>query len=397
MIFKFSKSYCIPLKKLALFVPLVLILISCSTQELNELAQITNVQDAKVYAKKKGNYYKKNPQKLNNDLKKIHQLFTVLESNVRKKWGEEENDFPTKKIYVKYTNQYQDKVIVNFDKNYLRVETIAQKGYLHRIQSLMVQALLAPDDPNDVDMFSDKPYVLSNKEPFLYQQVKDKDNQPIRWQWRAERYAKTFVATDIKTKKANNKKVFYIEVPLTPKSQVIRSYKYASLIQQASRKYNIKESLIYAIIETESSFNPYAISHANAYGLMQVIPSTAGKDVFNLIKERDDQPTKQYLFNPANNIDTGTAYLHILNTRYLKGVSKAQSRHYSIISAYNGGAGNVFKTFHSNRLTAVKVINKKTSQQTYDQLTQKNPIAEARHYLYKVIKYEKEFLQNTSK
>lgn len=390
-----TPRYFITLKKISLLLPLILALTSCSTQELKDLVNVTSSQDATDYAKKKGDEYKNNPQKLNEDLKKIKQLFAALESNVRKQWGEQESDFPTKKIYVKYTNQYQDKVIVDFENNFLRVETIAKKGYLQRIQSLIVQAVLAPDDPNEVDMFSDKPYPISNEMPFLYQQIHDNDNQPIRWEWRANRYAKTFISSDIKSKESNNREVFYLQIPLVEKSQEIRSYKYASLIQQASKKYHIKESLIYAIIETESSFNPYAVSHANAYGLMQVIPSTAGKDVFNLIKKRDDQPSKQYLFNPANNIDTGTAYLHILNTRYLKGVSKAQSRHYSIISAYNGGAGNVFKTFHSNRETAVKVINQKTSQQTYDQLTQQNPIAEARHYLFKVIKYENQFLQES--
>ena len=393
MISPLSKNCFVSLKRLLLLLPFLLILTSCSTKELKEFALITSTEDAKVYAKNKGNEYKKKPQKLTSDLKKIQQLFATLELNVREKWGEQENDFPTKQVFVKYTNEYQDKVIVNFDKNYLRVETIAQQGYLERIQNLLVQAVLAPDDPNEVDMFSDKPYPPSKKEPFLYQQVKDKDNKPIRWQWRAQRFAKTFVEADIKSKKSSDKNIFYVQVPLVEKSEKIRSYKYAPFIQQASQKYNIKESLIYAIIETESSFNPYAVSHANAYGLMQVIPSTAGKDVFKLVKKREDQPTKQYLFDPENNIDTGTAYLHILNTRYLKGVSKSRSRHYSIISAYNGGAGNVFKTFHSNRTTAVKLINEKTSQQTYEQLTKNNPIAEARHYLYKVIKFEDKFLQ----
>jgi len=395
MIQKCSINYFIPLIKLTSVIPIALLLSSCSTQELKALASITSTQDAKEYALEKGNEYKNDPQKLSHDLKQIQQLFKTLEMNVRQQWGEDENDFPSKQVYVKYTNQYQDKVVVNFDKNYLRVETIAQKGYQQRIQNLIVQAVLAPDDPNEVDLFSDKPYTATKNEPFLYKQVKDRDNKDIRWQWRANRYAKTFTSSDIKTKKANNKSVYFVEVPLVEKSQEIRGYKYASLIQQASKKYDIKESLIYAIIETESSFNPYAISHANAYGLMQVIPSTAGKDVFKLVKKRQDEPTKQYLFNPANNIDTGTAYLHILNTRYLKGVNKAQSRHYSIISAYNGGAGNVFKTFHNNRTTAVKLINQKTSQQTYDQLTQNNPIAEARHYLYKVIKFENKFIEES--
>lgn len=93
-----------------------------------------------------------------------------------------------------------------------------------------------------------------------------------------------------------------------------RSYQYADIVRRASKKYDIPEDLIYAIIKTESSFNPYAVSWANAYGLMQVVPKTAGRDVFKLVKNRSGQPSPEYLFNPENNIDTGTAYFYILKT-----------------------------------------------------------------------------------
>lgn len=63
-----------------------------------------------------------------------------------------------------------------------------------------------------------------------------------------------------------------------------RSHKYADIVRRASQRYDIPEDLIYAIIKTESSFNPYAVSWANAYGLMQVVPKTAGRDVFKLVK-----------------------------------------------------------------------------------------------------------------
>ncbi len=102
----------------------------------------------------------------------------------------------------------------------------------------------------------------------------------------------------------------------------LRSYKYADIVQRASRRYDIPEDLIYAIIKTESSFNPYAVSWANAYGLMQVVPKTAGADVFKLVKKRSGTPSPEYLFNPENNIDTGTAYFYILKNRYLKNVTQ---------------------------------------------------------------------------
>ena len=124
---------------------------------------------------------------------------------------------------------------------------------------------------------------------------------------------------------------------------------------------------------------------------MQVVPKTAGADVYQRIKKKKGMPTKQQLFDPAFNIDIGSAYLHILNNNYLKDVRNATSRHYSIISAYNGGAGNVLKTFHGNRKTAMKVLNTKSSKDVYYLLTKKHPKTESRHYLEKVTKAEKTY------
>jgi membrane-bound lytic murein transglycosylase C len=103
-------------------------------------------------------------------------------------------------------------------------------------------------------------------------------------------------------------------------------------------------------------------------------------------------PTKQQLFDPAFNIDIGAAYLYILTNNYLNDVANLTSRHYSIISAYIGGTGNVLKTFHSNRTTAMKVLNTKSSKDVYYLLTKKHPNAESRHYLEKVTKAEKTYL-----
>ena len=170
-----------------------------------------------------------------------------------------------------------------------------------------------------------------------------------------------------------------------------REYQYADLIRQAAKRYDIDENLIYAIVKTESSFNPYAVSHAGAYGLMQVIPKTAGADVFNLVKNKPGIPTKEYLFNPANNIDTGTAYFYILKNRYLKEVQHPTTKHYTMISAYNGGTGGVLATFDVDRKQAMKDLNNLQPNQAYWALTNKHPKAEARRYLEKVLNFQKEF------
>ena len=90
---------------------------------------------------------------------------------------------------------------------------------------------------------------------------------------------------------------------------------------------------------------------------MQVIPATAGRDVYVRVKGKNGQPTREDLFNPAYNIDVGTAYLHLLQTVYLADIQDPQSRRYAVISAYNGGAGGC-STPSSNRKAAPDMINR---------------------------------------
>lgn len=245
-----------------------------------------------------------------------------------------------------------------------------------------------------MDLYSDSAPGESSGRPFLYEQVLDQDGKAIAWTWRAERYADYLIANKLQKVSIGKRSGLRVEFPLVPTHQQLRSYKYASLVRKYSGKYNVTESLIYSVIKTESSFNPFAVSHAPAYGLMQIVPTTAGRDVFEKIKKRPGQPDRDYLFNPENNIDTGTAYLKILQEQYLAGVRDQHSRRFSVISAYNGGAGNVLKTFSSNRNKALARINALSSNQVYEELVQRHPSQESRRYLVKVTDAQKEFWRN---
>ncbi len=142
--------------------------------------------------------------------------------------------------------------------------------------------------------------------------------------------------------------VYSITINLVPNHLDKRAHKYLGMVRQASRKYGVDESLILAIMQTESSFNPYAVSHADAMGLMQVVQHSAGRDVFRS-QGKSGLPSRSYLFDPANNIDTGTAYLAMLNNVYLAGIDNPTSRRYAVITAYNGGAGSVLRVFSSDK------------------------------------------------
>ncbi|MFK5914083.1 MAG: lytic transglycosylase domain-containing protein [Woeseiaceae bacterium] len=98
----------------------------------------------------------------------------------------------------------------------------------------------------------------------------------------------------------------------------------AKIIFHQSRKYNVDESLVKAVIFTESYFNPHATSKKGASGLMQLMPMTAEKYGVS------------DLYNPKQNIVAGIKHLKYLLELYPKNLKHA-------IAAYNAGENAVKK------------------------------------------------------
>lgn len=161
-----------------------------------------------------------------------------------------------------------------------------------------------------------------------------------------------------------------------------------SHVAQYAKKANVENALVYAIIETESAFNPMAKSGVPAYGLMQIVPRSAGQDATQQLFGKPKILSPSYLYNSEQNIEIGTTYLNILYYRYLKGVKNPESRLYCSIAAYNTGAGNVAKAFTGKRRLkpALEHINAMTPQQVYDHLIKNLPYEETQKYLAKVNK-----------
>jgi soluble lytic murein transglycosylase-like protein len=97
-----------------------------------------------------------------------------------------------------------------------------------------------------------------------------------------------------------------------------------SHIKEASRRYDVSEDLVVAVIEVESQFNPRAVSHRGAQGLMQLMPATAAT-----LGVRD-------AFDPQENIEGGVRHLRWLMERFDHDVPTA-------LAAYNAGEGAVLK------------------------------------------------------
>lgn len=130
----------------------------------------------------------------------------------------------------------------------------------------------------------------------------------------------------------------------------MRRSQFAGVIEQAAYKHGLDPALLHAVIRAESSYNPGAMSHKGAMGLMQLMPGTAARyGVRNP-------------YDPEDNIFGGARYL-----RDLLGMFRSDVR--LAVAAYNAGEQNVMKYGY-----------------------QVPPFPETRDYVSKVLGYYSRFL-----
>ena len=310
--------------------------------------------------------------------------------NIENIWGLNEVLIAGPKDYVKYSDQYYTRSHIDFESGKITIETISGTDPINSLRQAIITTLLIGDDSSNVDLYSDANDIQLSREPLLYGQVLDNTGQSIRWQGRAGNFADYLLKNKLQRRTSGLHVIWSVTIPMVPNHLSKRAHKYLPLVRQASEKYGVDQSLILAIMQTESSFNPYAVSHSDALGLMQVVQHTAGADVFRM-KGKSGKPSRSYLLDPENNIDAGTAYLSILQNSYLAKINNPSSRRYAVITAYNGGAGSVLRVFSSDKDTAFNKINNMSPSEIYQRLTTEHPSAESRNYLYKVNKAQKSY------
>ena len=103
--------------------------------------------------------------------------------------------------------------------------------------------------------------------------------------------------------------------------------KYKEIVFEYADYYGLDRALVFAVIKTESSFNPNAVSKAGAVGLMQITEKTAQYIAKKLGVENYN------LNNSDDNINFGCYYIKYLYIRF-KDMDTA-------LVAYNAGEGNV--------------------------------------------------------
>jgi peptidoglycan lytic transglycosylase len=166
--------------------------------------------------------------------------------------------------------------------------------------------------------------------------------------------------------------------PLThvPQSVWLAAYAlpFRTSIYHWSERKRLDPMLVAGLIHQESAFDPQAVSYANAYGLMQLLPSTAR----SLARQQGIGFSSLRLVEPDYNVRLGTAYLADLRKQF--GTTE------EVLAAYNAGADRVTQwTMGQNYREPAEFVDSIPFSQTRDyvQIVERNAAIYRRLYLAK--------------
>jgi len=389
------------MKKIVFFFVLLIFSISANDFEEFKQQQLGQFTD-----------YKENLEKdFQNYVNIINEEYSKYKKDIKKVWNDEK--VAEKEVWVQYSEDMKNRKIVDFDKNTITIEAVvdkkATKEEIEKLFMIEFGNLVLTDTQtaykNDKlmqnidnrlkkELENHDKKSETDKRPLIADIYLNKDTNKdlvlnrTDVQNTLEIAKKTISKTPVVIKKANekNKQIVSINIQMPSDTTLKKAAGFKKDVMKFSNEEKVDPALVYAIMHSESSFNPMARSHIPAYGLMQIVPQSAGRDVSMKIYKEDRILSPKYLYDSTNNIRAGATYLNILYYRYLSSIENPKSRLYCTVAAYNTGAGNVAKAFtgKTNIREASKIINKMTPEQVYNKLLTSLPYEETINYLKKV-------------
>lgn len=327
------------------------------------------------------------------------QTYNTYKQELKTLW--EDPKLSSKKKMISYTEDKKTRTDVDFEKESIQIETIAsnQKEAEQKLREALAKVItidtkeLQESDPLEQRLAQlEKPAGVEDAPidvkpilaPVLFEKKPSKED--------LEQYLNTHLKPtkiqSAQTSKLPHQKIYSISVQLPSDTMLKRSKIYYDDVQKEASKHQIPIPLVFAIMHSESSFNPKARSHIPAYGLLQIVPKSAGIDAYHFLYKQKKLVSGSYLYNSKNNIEMGVAYMHILYYRYLKDIKDPDARLYCTIAAYNTGAGNIAWAFTktNNMKKAAPLINILSAQEVYNKLLRDLRYDEPKHYLKNVTK-----------
>jgi membrane-bound lytic murein transglycosylase C len=279
-----------------------------------------------------------------------------LEASARRQWTDFQDS--TTKTWVDYGASGDARSAVDFEKGRVEVEVLVPVAEVTG-GAKKTAAALSPAETAKLRALAEKKLERQTREllaekdaqaaPVLEGQLAAADGAPV-----TEASASRFVHETLAPRMVVADKPVVagdgtprlkvtVVVPLVPDHLKVRARRYDARVRESAARYGLDAALVFAVIQTESEFNPRARSQAPAFGLMQLMPKTGAYEAYRFLYKEDKIVSPDYLYDPDNNILLGATYLHLLRSRHFGKVRDAENQRTLMIAAYNCGPGCVRK------------------------------------------------------
>ena len=341
---------------------------------------------------------------LYNDLEKEYQDYVKAEKEAYEKfvkemsamWGGGNVAESTEKEWVEYSDDGKSRSIVDFEQGEATIEIIitpeeekSEEKLEEKVEEKIKELIVNKGTTKDYDSEKEKALPLQET-PVLENQIQTPSGELVTEE-NVEESVKEIVQEVVVEKKeitgddGETRQVVTVKLDLVPDHIKTRAEAYKKEVETYCRKYEVNPAMVYAVMQTESAFNPKAKSYVPAYGLMQIVPTSAGKDCAASLNKSFSQPTANYLYEPENNIEMGVHYLYLLEKRYYTNVTDSDSRDLCVIASYNTGAGNVARALRGDTKIskAIPQINEMSYEELFKYFENKL-LPETQNYIRKV-------------
>ena len=331
--------------------------------------------------------------------RKIREAFEEYKEKAAAVWGEDNAAIPGRKQWVAYRDAMRQRRVVDFEEGTASYQVAVEPGNgddesarQRLIDAISESVRQGADRRSIVDIAKNPDQVEPSGAPLLEGLFRTETGKPVTAEnardFAREAVEKGVEQSRVKGEDGKERMVVSAEIPMIPDHVRKRAEKYDHLVQKHAQRQELKPELVYAVMETESFFNPQARSHIPAFGLMQLVPVSGGRDAYRFVHGVDKAPSEEYLYQPGNNVELGAAYLHRLYYDYLDDIDNDQARMWCAVASYNTGAGNLYKTFSpdGDKSAAVRKINRMSADEVFRYLVEHLPYEETQHYVQKVRK-----------
>lgn len=341
--------------------------------------------------------------------KQLQDAFKEYKKTVATVWGKKKTAIPSSKRDVSYQDNLKQRSIIDYKKGRVTVDIAVSpdeannpKLILRKMKEALKTTLDRGIDKRSIIDVAKKPSLnKTSGKPVLTGLLQDQSGNALKPSDQPRFIRQQLNKLSVsKTRGTDNKPRVIVSttIPMIPDHIRVSASRYKSKVDKYAGAMKLPTELVFAIMETESMFNPNARSSIPAFGLMQLVPTSGARDAYRLLFKKDKVVSDRYLYNPDNNIKLGTAFIHKLYYIYLQGIKNPEARTWAAIAAYNTGAGNIFNTFagkyrrskfgnRSNwKKQALSLINNRTPEQVYQYLKRNLPHKETRHYIQNIRK-----------